>query len=333
MKIKKAENWPGGRDEPATEAMRPGIGRAARQPGDIPWRGWWLIARRTVLNFFGDQVMLISAGVTLYLLIALVPALSTIVSIYGLFSETESISEQLSLLSGIVPAGGLDILRTELTRIAGESDQTLGWALILALAVAFWSASLGVNGLFVAMNVAYGEDEKRNVFLRTAGVLLFTVVSSVVVVVAIAAVVIMPAVLAIVPILGDADWVVRIASFLILGGLLLVWLGALYRWGPSREGARWRWITPGAAFAIVVILLVSVLFSWYVASFANFSASYGSLGALIGFLVWLWFSTIAVVMGAELNAEIERQTAIDSTTPPDLPIGERGAYVADTLGS
>lgn len=312
---------------------RPDIGRGASRPSDIPFRGWVLVLKRTVMGFFADKVMLISAGVTLYMLIALVPSLSTVVSIYGLFSGPEAIADQVSLFRGLVPSGGLDLIRSQLTRISSESEQTLGWALLIGLAVAIWSASLGINGLFDAMNVAYGEDEKRGLITRTATVLVFTVGASVLAVVALVAVVVLPAVLSFLPVVGAAGWAVRMLGFALLAGLLLVGLAALYRWGPSRNDARWHWITPGAGFAIVVVLIVSVLFSWFVANFGNYSATYGSLGALIGFLTWLWFSTIAVVTGGKLNAEIERQTALDSTLPPDKPLGERGAHVADTLGS
>lgn len=307
-------------------------GRGAHVPDAIPPRGWWRVIRRTAARFFADRVMLISAGVTLYLLMALVPALSTIVSIYGLFSDSASIADQVSLLVGVVPAGGLELIRDQLTRIASESEHTLGWALVVALAVAFWGASLGVKGLFEAMNIAYGEQEKRGIIHVNVLALLLTFGASAVAVAALAVVVVLPAALSVVPMGAAAEWVVRVSGFVLLAGLLLAALAVLYRWGPSRRDAQWRWVTPGALFAIIAIVLISVPFSWYVANFGNYSATYGSLGAIIGFLTWLWLSIIAVVTGGELNAESERQTAVDTTIPPDRPMGRRGAYVADTLG-
>jgi len=276
--------------------------------------------------------MLFSAGVTLYLLIALVPALSMIVSIYGIFSDPVSISDQVSLLRGIVPEGGLELIRSQLIRIASKSGDSLGWTLIIASAVALWSASLGIKGLFEAMNIAYGEREKRGIIHVNALALLFTLGTAIVAAAALATVILLPAALAILPTRGFAEIVLSIVSFLILAGVLLVGLAALYRWGPSRSDAKWRWITPGAIFSILAIMIISIPFSWYVTSFGNYSATYGSLGAVIGFLTWLWFSVIAVVVGAKLNAEIEHQTAKDTTTAPDMPMGQRGAYVADTLG-
>lgn len=313
-------------------ASEPGVGRQANAPRIIPARGWWRIAKRTVSSFFQDRVMLVSAGVTLYLLIALVPALSIVVSIYGLFSSPERIADQLSLMAGIVPAAGLEIIRAQLLRIAAENDNTLGLALLGALTLALWSASLGVKGLFEAMNVAYGEKEKRG-FLHFNGLaLLLTLGAAVLSVATITSVILLPAILSFAALEWITGFIMRIASFVLLAGFLVFGLAVLYRWGPSRTNAKWKWITPGAIFAIVSILVISIPFSWYVANFGNFSATYGSLGAIIGFLTWLWFSIIAVVMGAELNAETERQTAIDTTIPPERPMGHRGAYVADTLG-
>ena len=311
--------------------QRKRLGRGASLPHQIPFKGWWRIAGRLVGSFFRDRVMLVSAGVTLYMLIALVPALSTVVSIYGLFARPETIGEQVALLNGIVPQGGLDLIRDQLTRIASQGQDSLGWALIAALAVAIWSASLGVKGLFEAMNVAYGEREKRGIIKKNALALLFTFGAAMVAVTTLTVVVVLPAILSILPMPFGVESAVRVLSFFLLATILLGGLSVLYRWGPSRVDAKWQWITPGAIFAVVDILVVSILFSWFVASFGTYTATYGSLGAIIGFLTWLWISVIAVVMGAELNAEMELQTAMDTTMPPDKPIGQRGAFVADTV--
>lgn len=320
------------RPKPEVEPDRTDIGRQADKPRRIAPKGWQQILRRTAWSFLEDRVMLVSAGVTLYMLIALVPALSIIVSIYGLFSEPVSITGQLSLLQGIVPAGGLDLLRTQLTRIAAESDDTLGIALLVALAVALWGASLGVKGLFEAMNIAYGETEKRGFIHLNLLALLLTFGAALLAVVSITIVVVLPALLAIIPIEFGTELLVRILSFAFLTVMLILGLAVLYRLGPSRTEAKWRWVTPGALFAVIAILAASFLFSWYVANFGNYSATYGSLGAIIGFLTWLWISIMAVVMGGELNAETEHQSARDTTIPPEKPMGHRGAYVADTLG-
>ncbi|PWW04260.1 membrane protein [Hoeflea marina] len=294
--------------------------------------GWWLIGRRTVESFFRDRVMLVSAGVTLYVLLAMVPALSIVVSLYGLVSDRHSIAEQLALVERFVPEGGMEILRDQLVRLSSQEASTLSWAVIIAVLISLWSASLGVKGLFEAMNVAYGEQERRS-FLHVTGLaFLFTLGGAVLAALALASVVILPWAISFMPVDARMEWVVRALSFMGLALGTVLGLSAIYRWGPDRRSAKWRWVTPGAVFATVSVMTVSAIFSWYVSNFANYSASYGSLGAPIGFLTWLWISVIVVVTGGELNSEVERQTAIDTTLSPDKPMGERGAYVADTLG-
>lgn len=277
--------------------------------------------------------MLIAAGVTYYLLLALVPGLTAVVSIYGLFTDPSSVADQVDTLTGIVPAGGLDIIREQLVRLTVEGGATLGVTFIVSLAIALWSSSAGIRALFDAMNIAYGETEKRSFVQLTLLVLLFTLGAVVIGIVLITVVVVLPALLALVWLGSGREWMIRLASY----GVLLVVLGfalaCIYRYGPSREHAKWRWVTPGAGLSVALIVIVSVLFSWYSANFANYNATYGSLGALIGFLTWVWLSVTIVIVGAELDAEIEHQTAKDSTTGAERPLGKRGAVMADTVGS
>ena len=307
-------------------------GRLAADPRKLPLAGWKHVIGRVIRDFIADRVMLFSAGVTLYMLLALVPALSVVVSIYGLFSDPASIPEQMAIISGIIPQEGFELISDQLERIAQQDNSSLGWGAILALAVALWGASLGIKGLFEAMNIAYGEAEKRSLLHIYALSLVLAFGAAVTAVAALVAVVFLPAVIALFALQSLAEIALSALSFVVFGSLLLFSFAVLYRWGPSRKNAKWRWITPGAVFAIVAILAISIPFSWYVRNFGNYSATYGSLGAIIAFLTWVWLSIIAVVLGAKLNAEIEHQTAIDTTVPPDKPMGERGAYVADTLG-
>lgn len=276
--------------------------------------------------------MLIAAGVTYYLLLALVPGLTATVSIYALFTDPASVADQVDTLTGIVPAGGLDIIREQLVRLTAQGQATLGVTFIVSLAIALWSSSAGIRALFDAMNIAYGETEKRNLVQLTLTVLLFTLGAVLIGIFLITVVVVLPALLTLVWLGSGREWMIRLTSY----GLLLVVLGfalaCIYRYGPSRQHAKWRWITPGATFSVALIVIVSVLFSWYSANFGNYNATYGSLGALIGFLTWIWLSVTIVIVGAKLDAEIEHQTARDSTTGAELPLGERGAVMADTIG-
>jgi membrane protein len=319
-------------DDDVAAASETGRGRQAHAPQAIPPRGWKDVLWRVWESLAEDRVMFTAAAVTYYLLLALVPTLTAVVSIYGLFADRATILDHVALLAGIVPAEGLSLIRDQLQRIAGEGNTTLSWTLLVSLAIALWSSSAGVKAMFEAMNVAYNEREKRGFLVLNALALGFTLAIAVAGVLIIGAVIVLPATLAVLPLGPALEWVIRITSYLLLAAVTVLGLAALYRWGPSREQARWRWISPGAIFAVVVTLLVSALFSWYVASFGNYTATYGSLGALIGLLTWMWISATIIIVGAELNSEVEHQTAVDSTTGPERPLGERGAYMADTVG-
>jgi len=318
--------------EDLTAASESGRGRQASSPRAIPPRGWKDVLWRVYESLGTDRVMFTAAAATYYLLLALVPTLSAIVSIYGLFADQSTILDHVAMLNGIVPAEGLGIIREQLERIAGEGNTTLSWTLLISLVIALWSSSAGVKAMFEAMNVAYNEQEKRGFIKLNLIALGFTLAFAIAGALVVASVVILPAILAFFPFGPALEWTIRIASYLLMGIVMLLALGVLYRWGPSRELAKWRWISPGAIFAIVVTLVVSAIFSWYVANFGNYSATYGSLGALIGLLTWMWISATIVIIGAEINSEVEHQTARDSTTGPELPLGERGAYMADTIG-
>ena len=279
---------------------------------------------------------LISAGVTYYLLLALAPSLAVFVSLYGLFNDRGTVLKHVELLSGVLPPGGLDIITDQLTRLTSTPNSTLSLTLVFSLAVALWSASAGVSALFDAMNIAYDEAEKRNFFVRTATTLAFTFGALVAATIFLATVVVMPLMFDALSLGKGFEWLIRIASYLLMLSVTLVGVAALYRWGPSRREAKWRWVSPGAILAVVCIALVSVLFSWYASTFGNYNGTYGSLGALVGLLTWVWLSVIILITGAELNSEAEHQTARDSTIGQPRKLGSRGAYMADhvaTVGS
>lgn len=312
-------------------AIQKNRGRNATAPNAIPMRGWTDIAYRLFVGFGQNRIMLTAAGVTYFLLLALVPSLSLFVTSYGLLNNPAGVVDQLNLLNGLVPAGGLDIIREQLVRLTSQDDRSLGITLVVSLAVALWGAGAGIKALFEAMNVVYGETEKRNFFVINALALVFILGGLIMLVLMLAVVLVLPVVLSLFS-LGRYDWAVQLGGYGVMLACLSIALSAIYRWGPSRAEARWRWITPGSLFATLGILIMSAAFSWYAANFSNYSATYGSLGALIGFLTWMWLSVTIVILGAALNSEIEHQTTVDSTTGNPRPIGERGAYVADTVG-
>ncbi len=313
-------------------AAQPHRGRRAEFPVHIPGPGWKDIGWRVYQSVARDRVLFTAAAASFYILLALVPTLNAFVSIYGLFNDTRSVLDHVDLLAGIIPPGALDVVRDQLTRLAGQSSGGLGLSLLFSVAVALWGSSAGVKAMFEAMNIAYHEQERRSFIAFNGLALLFALASAIGALLVVAIVLVVPALVAYIPWSESLGWTARLAAYAVMA--LVLWLGvtALYRWGPSREQAKWRWITPGSVFAALLLSGGSVAFSWYVSNFSDDSAAYGSLGAVIGLMIWLWISTTIIILGAELNSEIEHQTARDSTTGPAEPLGERGAQMADTVG-
>jgi membrane protein len=317
------------REDPTQQGDR---SRLAETPSEIPARGWWDILLRMYRNFSDHRVLALAAGITYYNLLAIFPALAALVAIYGLFSDPATISAHLDQASGVVPQGGLDIARDQLSRVTSKGSHTLGWTFLAGLAVSLWSANAAMKSMFDTLNVVYGETEKRGLIRLNAVSLGFTVAGILFVLVAIAGVVALPIALNYLGLSRPADLILRIGRWPVLFILIAGVLSLIYRFGPSRQAPRWRWITWGSAFAAVLWLLASGLFSWYTANFGTYNETYGSLGAVIGFMVWMWISAIAILVGAELDAEMEHQTARDTTTGGERPLGARGARVADTIG-
>lgn len=313
-------------------AAQPGRGRGATAPTEIPGPGRLDILWRVYRSIAEDRILLTAAGVAFYVLLALVPSLTAIVSIYGLFNNPSGVVEQVEMLVGIVPYDALEVIRDQLVRLTKQSNDTLGLTLIFSLALALWSASAGAKAMFEALNIAYGEEEKRSFIHLSALALLFTLGGAVAACLVVAVLVVLPAVMLLLPGGGGLEWIVRLASYALLMFVVLAVLAALYRWGPSRQAAKWRWITPGVLLTVPLFGVVSAVFSWYVANFTDNNATYGSLGATIGLMTWLWITMTLVIVGAEINSEIEHQTARDSTTGPEEPLGERGAHMADSVG-
>jgi membrane protein len=307
-------------------------GRTANQPSEIPARGWKDILLRTYRSISDDRVMALAAGVTYYVLLALFPGITALVSIYGLIADPAIIEQQLNALSSIMPREAIQIIGGQLHFLASQSHKALGFASIAGILVSLWSANAAISALFDALNVVYGEREKRNYFKRTALTLCFTAGLVLFMVVALAGIVVLPAVLNFMSLGGAGEWIISLLRWPALLVLLVIGLAILYRFGPSRADARWRWLTWGSVAAAILWLVASILFSWYAANFASYNKTYGSLGAIIAFMVWTWISMTIVLLGGELNAEIEHQTARDSTTGAPRPLGTRGARMADTVG-
>jgi membrane protein len=308
-------------------------GRDATSPTDIPPRGWKDIASRVYANFGDHRILALAAGMTYYSILAIFPALAAMVAIYGIFTDPGSIAKHLDEISGFVPGGAIDVAREQLTRVTTKGDRILGLTFIVGLAVSLWSANAAMKALFDTLNIVYGEQEKRGFLRLNAISLAFTLAGIVFVIATLAAIVIAPVVLNYLHLSNSADLFIRIARWPAIFVVLTLAISCIYRFGPSREVPRWRWITWGGAAATLIWLGASALFSWYAANFGTFNETYGSLGAVIGFMTWLWISAIVILLGAELNAEMEHQTARDTTTGTPKPLGARGARMADTVGA
>jgi membrane protein len=289
--------------------------RRAASPAQIDWRGWRAIIRRTIAEFNEDQVPLVAGGSTFFALLALFPALGVFVSLYGLVGDVQGAQRQIAALQGVLPAGGVSVLSEQITRLARTSHAKLGLTFAISLLLSVWSANAGMKGLIAGLNVAFELRERRNFIVLnlvslafTAGMILFAIVA-------------MGVIVAVPEVLGTFHLQISPGASVLRWPLLLVvttaLLSVLYRYGPSPHGARWRWITPGGALAAVLWMAMSLAFSVYVGRFGHYDKTYGSLGAIVGFMTWIWLSVAIVLLGAEFNSEIEKE----ATGGPALTAG------------
>jgi len=307
-------------------------GRDAAWPSEIPALGWKDIFWRLWEEFNKDRVLLVAAGATFYLLLALFPALAAFISIYGFVADPVTVADHVAYLGGLLPSGGLDLIRGQLQALARQKPGALGIGFFIGLGIALWSSNSGMKALFDAMNIAYEEREKRSFITLNLMSILFTVGALLIGIVLLLTVGVVPALLGYFYLDAWTETLVAVSRWPILVGAMLTGISLLYRFGPSRERAKWRWLSWGALIATAAWIAASWLFSFYLQHFANYNATYGSLGAVVGLMMWTWISVIILIAGAAINAEMEHQTAVDSTTGPPLPMGRRGAVVADTLG-
>jgi membrane protein len=315
----------------APEIPDDGAGREATYPHQIPRSGWWMILKRTFSQAAEDRLLTEAAGVTFYTLLALFPAIAALISLYGLIADPATVRGHFDQLSGVVPGGGMQLIEEQVRRVTDKPSTALGFGAILGLAVSLWSANQATKAMFDALNVVYEEKEKRSFVHLTLVSLAFTLGGLLFAITAMVAVIVLPVVFSVVGLGTQVEWLLRLARWPLLMLMVGVILGALYRFGPSRERARWRWVTWGSALAALVWLAGSLGFSWYVENFGSYNETYGSLGAVIGFMTWIWISAAVVLLGGELNSEMEHQTARDTTTGPERPMGTRGARMADTV--
>jgi membrane protein len=298
-------------------------GRLADSPSEIPPRGWWQILKRTATAVSRDGLMAQAAAVTFYGLLALFPALAMVVSLYGLVADPRTLTDTVSGVGGVVPGGGMQIITGQLKALASSPHKALGVGLVVGLATSLWSSTSGIKALFEALNVAYNETEQRSFIRLTVIAMIFTLCSILFLLLALGGVIVLPAALNILGIGAETTLLLKLLRWPVLLLSLGVFLSFVYRYGPCRARPRWRWVTWGSAAATVGWLVVSVAFSYYAAHFGSYNRTYGTLGAAIGFMTWLWLSATIVLVGAELDAEMEHQTARDTTVGQDEPAEPR----------
>lgn len=330
-------NEPRSSEEPSDIQLRRaaerGRGRRAMHPLQIPWAGWKDILWRTYCEMNSDRLLSIAGGVAFFILFAILPAITALVSAYGIFFNASTIGQDLSLLQDVVPANVLGILNEQTMRIASQRNGALSIGVVVGILVSLWSAMGGVKAMIDALNVIYEQQESRNLIKLNFVALLFTLGGFAVFLIAVGAVIAVPLALSWAGLGDEGGDLIRIARWPALLIVLLAGLAVLYRYGPNRRAPRWQWVSVGSVFASVVWIAASFLFSWYLAKFNTYNATYGSLGAVLAMMMWLWISSMVVLLGAELNSEIEHQTAQDSTIGDDKPLGQRGAVMADTVGA
>lgn len=303
------------------------LGRDAAVPWRIPFAGLKEVFLRVWSETTKDDVNRAAAAVAFYAFFALFPALIAVVSLYGLLADPNELKSYVSDGDVTLPESVQRLIVNQLTEIISGSRTQLTLSVVISLCFAWFSASRGVLALIDAVNVAYNERETRGWLTRRWLAVRFTIGLSVFVSISIAALTFVPALLT----LFGLDALFRLVRWPLLGVMVMVGLAFLYRYAPNRTPPRWPWVTWGAALATVAWLTVSVGLATYVDSFSRFNATYGALGAFVALLLWFFLSAYAVVIGAELNAELEHQTAIDTTVGPPRPLGERAAVMADQV--
>jgi membrane protein len=304
-----------------------GRGRAADTPQQIPPQGWKDIAKRTAKEVKQDQVPLLAAGVAFYALLSLFPAIIAGVSIYGLVADPATIRDQIAKLTETLSPETATLVGEQLKQVTSGAGGALGLATVLGILTALWSASSGMKALITGVNLAYDETESRK-FVKLRGLaLLLTLGAMVLVGVALATIVGYPPIADNLPTV--LRWLVAILRFVVLGGLLVVGLAVLYRYAPDRDQPKWSWVSWRSGIAALLWVLATVGFSLYANFFGNYNKTYGALAGVIILMFWLFLSALVVLVGAELNTEMELQTAKDTTAGPTKPMGDRDAHAAD----
>jgi membrane protein len=308
-------------------------GRKAATPLEMTWLGWKDVLLRFGRNVADNRLSSLAGAVAFFTLLSLVPALSLLVTLYRYFTDPATIAQQLDAITTMFPQAARELIHEQAMRLASQTGVSLSLTFLVSLLVAVWSANAAVKAVFDALNIIYREEEKRS-FLRLNVISLLTTLSGVVLLTAALIVIaVVPVITALFPFAYELERLLRMVRWPLFFVVATLSIGCLYWIGPSREPARFAWVIPGAVVAALFWAAASFAFSWYVGTLGNYTAAYGSLATIVVFMTWLWLSATIVLAGAELNAELEHQTAQDTTTGKPKPLGSRGATMADRVGA
>ncbi len=301
----------------------------AAEPRQLRAGDWKAVGKRVKGEVRRDNLSIVSAGVAFYAFLALFPGLVALISVYGLVANPSDVERFVSTLQGFMPQEAASIISSQLQKVAQSSGSQLGIGVLIGILVALWSATKGTKSLMTALNIVHEEEEERGFFRLNAMALLLTLGAIVAVIIASVLVIAAPALLGTLNLPGIAQTLVNWLRWPVVALLAVVAIGILYRLGPSRRPAQWRWLSYGALSATLLWLIASGLFSWYVANFGSYNATYGSMAAVVILLMWFYISAFVILLGAEMNSEMELQTRADTTAGEPRPQGQRGATPAD----
>lgn len=304
-------------------------GHQADKPGEIPASGWKEIGSRVLSEIKKDHVQIVSAGVGFYFFMALFPTIVAALSIYGLVMDPSQIQGHISGLNNVLPGEAAEMIRGFIEPIVSKPDSTLGWGMVLSILISIWSANQGTNALFEGVNIAYNEIDNRSFIKKTALTLAFTIGGLILGILAVVLVVLFPAFVEHIPVGSTIQTVLSWCRWLILAAFIIFGLGLIYKKAPDRDSPELKWISWGSIIATVLWVIGSLLFSFYVNNFGSYDDMYGSFAAVIIMLLWLFLTSFIILLGAEINSEMEHQTQKDTTVGPDQPMGQRGGYHAD----
>jgi len=307
-------------------------GRTATSPSEIPSSGWRDIVWRVKDELSDDNVSIVAAGVSFYIVLALFPALAAIVSLYGLIMDPHDIERHMTLISSLLPQEARAIIDEQLKSVTKSAESALSFGALGGVLLALYSASKGMTALITSLNIAYDEEETRGFITLTGLALLLTFGLIIFIIVALAFITLFPVFLESIGIGQLIQALLMLLGWPLMGAVVVFGLTVLYRYAPCRNKPQWQWVSWGSGIAAFLWITGSMLFSLYVENFGKYNETYGSLGSAVVLFMWFFVTAYIVVLGAEVNAEMERQTKHDTTAGPEEPIGERGAYAADTVG-